>query len=80
MHMAPKDAAQTTSTTLRGSWRTPADGSPVTANRPRMGNHSGFSGCRTPKMGFRLTISKIEPTCSCTVHRLSPGVPSYVEL
>ena len=56
--------------------RTPADGRPVTANRPRMGSQSGFSGGRTPKMGFRLAMSNMEPTCSRKMCRRPPSMCS----
>lgn len=40
-----------------------AVGKPVIANTPRIGAHRGLSGWTTPKMGFWLKYSKIEPTC-----------------
>jgi hypothetical protein len=41
----------------------PAVGSPVIANKPMMGSHSGLSGCTTPKMAFLSKYSNTDPTC-----------------
>lgn len=51
----------------------PAEGRPVTPKKPSIGSQKGLEGGTTPKIGFWLIISKIEPTCKKKI-QVSKGV------